>query len=216
MAFWDWNAGRDDEERVFSDVEDKERELALAVLGENAAGVRELLDQGVDPDVLHLGTFLIWHVLGQEETAGGARVLELLLEYGSCIDLWRDDDDYTVLHVVAEWGRARYLHVLLQHRRLAALLHATTSEGRTALHLARGAAAAVLLDHGADANRLDARGHSPLDIAAQNDHPDAALLDCLISRGARPAADQSPELQKRVAAAFLARATAFLAAALPA
>lgn len=105
-------------------------------------------------------------------------------------------DGWTALHIAAFAGQAAAVRFLLD---AGADLHATSHNemANTALHGAiagwrsgrRTGMAALLLDHGADANSPDARGNTPLHLAAREGIPE--LIELLVSRGANVDARRS-------------------------
>jgi ankyrin repeat protein len=169
--------------------------------------VRLLLDRGARPNAQSEdgATALLWAA----SHTGSAPIVRLLLDRGA--DPNPTARGGTALVRAATIGDANVVRLLLERRVLAgtaaalvAALHARCAECVTLLRaqgeatVAKGSLTAVLppqgnpdldtirllLDRGADATTIDAKGHSMLMLAASSDAIAPDALDLLVARGA--------------------------------
>jgi ankyrin repeat protein len=118
--------------------------------------------------------------LGEEllETAeeGDVQEVRSLIEEGADVNA-RDEDDFTPLHVAAEYGHTDVAALLIEW---GADVNAQDDMGWTPLHKAaiwsRTEAAAVLLERGADVNVRDDEGCTPLRVSTIVGYTEVAEL----------------------------------------
>jgi len=118
-----------------------------------------------------------WTALMKAAAGGHLAMLEALLARGADPE-HRDDADYTALMVAVVNGQEATSRALLEH---GASIDAVESEaGWSSLTWAarngRPALVALLLDHGADANHRADDGTTPLHLAREGEHEEAAAL----------------------------------------
>lgn len=163
------------------------KKLFDAVLGNDVALMRQLLDQGADPNGSHgigySGSLL--HVAARHESFDAC---ELLLSRGARLDCV-DDAGVNVLHAAAAFGSIGNI------RRFIALgldVNASKSNGQTPLHRAADAgqvpACIVLLDAGADPALEDQNGKMPAELGKEATA--SAIRSWIAQRIAREAASE--------------------------
>jgi len=118
-----------------------------------------------------------WTALMKAAAGGYLTMLEALLARGADPE-HRDDADYTALMVAVVNGQEATSRALLEH---GARIDAVESEaGWSSLTWAarngRPALVALLLDHGADAHHRADDGTTPLHLAREGEHEEAAAL----------------------------------------
>jgi cytohesin len=159
---------------------DENRDLLKAILNKNAAGVRQALDRGADPNARFGGssTAALHYAAG----SGNPELVATLLEAGADPNL-RDAEQGTPLHWAATDGNIEISRRLL---RAGADINADTRRGNTALHRAafhnRVDFVQLLLDERANPNARNADGQTPLHSAIGSGRIDTARL--LMERGA--------------------------------
>lgn len=170
--------------RSESRSEERSSPLGAACEAGDLAAVRELLVTGHSPLDEHCGQPVFLLVLEMEETNVTVAILRQLAR--ACVLPNPDDEnDMTLLHVVAGWNKPRFLAVLLEREEFARRLFALTAEGETLLHRAGGAATAnLLLERGLVIDQRDAFGYTPLATAVLRHN--AELLEFLLEAGADP------------------------------
>ncbi len=126
--------------------------LVAAVLREDAAIVRLLLEHGANPNTrIDEGC---WSVLDCAVEDHSLEIARLLVEHGADVNA-RSEDGFTVLH------------------------HAVDIEGdgaRQRQTTPKADLTTFLLEHGADPRLKTSGGESPLDLAIHYEHPDAVAL----------------------------------------
>ncbi|GAB0148858.1 MULTISPECIES: ankyrin repeat domain-containing protein [Marichromatium] len=142
---------------------------------------RALLEHGADPERRN----------GADQTPlevalanGKILFAQMLIEAGAAFDPQR-----LLLEQAATGNADRDVHTFLLEQ--GAVIDQPDAQGRTALHLAIAGghldAVSRLIDNGADVNRVDGKGHLPLELARQPGiGPDAGTIERLLLRnGAR-------------------------------
>ena len=151
-----------------------DKHLLDASLAGNEVEVRDLLDQGVDANVVDedKGNATPLHYASQK---GHTAVVELLLAAGADVTAV-SGFNMTALHFASLNGHKAVVKLLLA---AGADVHAV-SIGRTPLHLAsqkgHGAVAELLLTAGADVTAVNRSNMTPLQFATQKGHEAVANL----------------------------------------
>ena len=146
-----------------------------AIRRNDVARVRELIDDGCDPNTRNELRFSPLHLAA---AYGATEVAEVLLTAGAVPNAKGPNDD-TPLHCAARENKAEMIAFLIDH---GADANARDSSGRTALHLAVAEivchdATEALLEKGALANATDVSGRTPLfDAVGVCNRPDIDLL----------------------------------------
>jgi|GEM_PF-1402165 len=161
--------------------------LIVAATAGDIAGVRDLLDFGVDVDS---GTVQNWTALMAASSAGHRGVVRLLLDKGANVNVRGRSfpfivspfgaslpGGYTALMAASYEGRADIVSLLLAH---GAKVNHQRSDGWTPPMLAayggNGATVRLLLNRGAQVGRGDNAGYSPLALARINGNVRGARL----------------------------------------
>jgi cytohesin len=159
---------------------DENRDLLKAILNKNAAGVRQALDRGADPNARFGGSSTA--ALHSAAGSGNPELVATLLEAGANPNL-RDAEQGTPLLWAATDGNVETGRLLL---RAGADINANTRRGNTALHRAafhnQVDFVELLLDEHGNPNARNADGQTPLHSAIGNGRTDTARL--LMERGA--------------------------------
>eukprot|EP00752_Nemacystus_decipiens_P009330 g8338.t1 len=160
--------------------------LHLAAGAAGGAGsldlVRRLVSAGADLSLRH-GDRYDKSALDWAAFHGHVKVMRSLIQHGVDVNATSDETDFTALHVGASNNQVGAIDVLVE-------AGADIDAGRreTSLHVAAklglSEAVAVLLKHGAAADKLDANGRSALHVAVKGGHVAAARA--LLAAGAKP------------------------------
>lgn len=164
-------------------------EIHDAILAKDVTKVRQLLDQGVNVNVLGEYKRTPLHFAA---AWGNIDLVRLLIDRGANIDA-RDHFKYTPLHMAAESGTADIVKLLIEKG--GADVNALTEYKQTPLHRAAGQgmadAAALLIQKGANVSARDMTQNTPLHVAAEYGDKGAAgrgnneeLIKLLIENGA--------------------------------
>jgi len=138
------------------------------------AEVKDLLDKGVDPNIIDgEGHSFLWHAVYH----GNRDAAKLLVDKGATVDA-PDGGHGTLLHDAARNGSVEICQMLLDKN--PDLLKKKNSSGNTALHVAaeRGHEDAIrfLVAQGLSTTEKNYNNRTPLYIAQQNRQEDAAAL----------------------------------------
>jgi len=157
--------------------------LGVACAAGNWRLARFLLEHGAKPEVEGGSPALLAAAGGEENDAAG---VQLLLKYKAKIAA-RDTQGRSALHEAAQAGHVDILAALLE---AGADVHARDLAGRTPLldaaYAGRLGAVNALLAAAADVNVRDAQDRTALALACAGLTPSAALVRCLLERGADP------------------------------
>lgn len=153
--------------------------LFLAVLNEQSPQVVETLVRlGAKVNIGNKCGYTPLHV------AKSRRVCELLLESGAILEQ-KDADGYSPLALAVAYEHPTEVIACMLER--GAKVNTTNRVNSTPLHMVKSRVVAeMLLQHGADLERLDATvpgGASPLFSAVANDHP-IEVIACFLDHGA--------------------------------
>jgi ankyrin repeat protein len=140
--------------------------LHLAVLQGVEKMVRNLLEQGFDPDVVDGSDRRPLHIAVKH---GLESIMEILLSFKASPNAV-DKDLWTPLHTAAAYGQTGCVQYLTSIASTQADLEARDRHGRTALHVAcwaqRSDVVKVLVEAGVNLNAADNNGDMPLHLAA--------------------------------------------------
>lgn len=154
-------------------------QLTTAIRNNEAVRVRQLLAEGVSPNVSNEGGG--WTPLMMAVMQNNAEIAALLLENGA--DLYaRTRNLQTPLHLAARWGKDKAIDPLLKYKVSTEMQDELgwTPLMWAAMRNKRGAVE-KLLKGGANVNFVDSDGNNPLILAVWRGHRDTALL--IISYG---------------------------------
>jgi ankyrin repeat protein len=155
--------------------------------------VKQLLEQGVDPDSKG-ATWSEWFVGGRTALSWAAEkghyeIVHLLLKHGA-VDLCPEDDDDLPPHILAASNNHKDIVALLLDMGVDVNM-SHTSSGHTALSKAADEYAdrvvELLLERGADPNHQISDGRTPLALAVLGGN--ASLVKALLDAGADPDAE---------------------------
>ena len=140
------------------------------ILSADVELVRLMLEKGVDLTVVDEDGNGVVFVALEMESEGGVEILRLLLEAGAPTGGHEGMNGWTPVHVAAAWGMPGQLEALLDSG-APVDGRAKLDGGPTALAEAAGAGRAdsveILLRRGADRNRRDDFGNTPLSRARE-------------------------------------------------